>query len=180
MTEFFKGAKGSWIWLLLRLYVGYEFLEAGWHKISGATPFDASGFIKGGVAKIIPAATLTPEQLAKFKPITATWWGDFLNSFALPNIKLFNFMVPWGELLVGLALILGFATIFAATMGALMNFAFLMTGSTSSNPYLLVLQFFIILGGSYAGYLGVDYYFRPWFRSLLGGAVGKKDTRATA
>ncbi|HWI51137.1 MAG TPA: DoxX family membrane protein [Symbiobacteriaceae bacterium] len=167
--EFFKGAKGSWIWLVLRLYIGYEFLEAGWHKITGATPFDASGFIKGGVAKIIPASNLTPEQLAKFKPITAEWWGQFLNNFALPNAKLFSFMVQYGELLVGIALILGFASIFAASMAALMNFSFLMTGSTSSNPYLFALEFILVAGGgAYVGYLGVDYWFRPWFRSKLG------------
>ncbi len=181
MTDIIKGAKGSWIWLLLRLYVGYEFLEAGWHKITGATPFDASGYLKGAVAKIIPPANLTPEQLAKFKPITAAWWGDFLNNFAIPNVKVFNFMVPWGEVLVGLALMLGFATIFAATMGMLMNFAFLMSGSTSSNPYLLVLQFIIVaMGGAYAGYLGVDYYFRPWFRRLLGAAPAAGGKRASA
>lgn len=139
MLDFFKGAKGSWIWLVLRLYVGYQWIHGGWGKLTGDKAFDATGYLKGAAAKIIPASNLTPEQLAKFKPITATWWADFLNGFAIPNVKLFNVMIPWGELLVGLALILGFATIFAATMGALMNFAFLMSGSTSSNPYLFAL-----------------------------------------
>jgi thiosulfate dehydrogenase [quinone] large subunit len=165
--QYFKGAKGSWMWLVIRLYLGYQFVEAGWHKITGAAPFDAAGFIKGGIAKILPPAD--PAAAAKFKPITeAEWWGKFLQKVALPNIKLFNFMVQYGEILVGLALILGFATIFAATMGAIMNFSFLMTGSTSSNPYLFALEFIIVAaGGAYAGYLGVDYWFRPWFRSLL-------------
>ena len=180
MTDFFKGAKGSWMWLVIRLYLGYEFLEAGWHKITGATPFDASGFLKGGIAKIIPPTD--PAAAAKFKPITeAEWWGHFLQNFALPNVKLFNFMVPWGELLVGLALILGFATIFAATMGALMNWAFLMTGSTSSNPYLFALEFILVAaGGAYAGYLGVDYWFRPWFRNLLANLGGSGATAKNA
>lgn len=166
--DFFKGAKGSWIWLVIRLYLGWQWLSPGWKKLTGATPFDATGYLKGAAAKIIPAANLTPEQLSKFKPITATWWGDFLNSFAIPNAKLFNVMIPIGEVLVGLAIIVGFATIFAACMGALMNFAFLMSGSTSSNPYLFALSFILVAaGGAYAGYLGVDYWFRPWFRSLL-------------
>lgn len=174
--EYLKGAKASWLWVLIRVYVGYQFLNAGWGKITGEKAFDATGYLKGAAAKIVPAANLTPEQLAKFKPITATWWGDFLNGFAIPNVELFNFMIPWGELLVGLALIVGFATIFSASMGALMNFAFLMSGSTSSNPYLFALQFILVAaGGAYAGYLGVDYFFRPWFRKLLrldGATVG--------
>lgn len=167
--QYLKGVYGSWIWLLVRLYVGWQWIDAGWHKITGATPFDATGYLKGAAAKIIPAATLTPEQLAKFKPITATWWGDFLNGFAIPNAKLFNVLIPYGELLVGIGLIVGFATIFTATMAITMNFAFLMSGSTSSNPYLLVLAFILItLGGAHAGYLGVDYWVRPFLRSKLG------------
>ncbi|HWH68449.1 MAG TPA: DoxX family membrane protein [Candidatus Sulfotelmatobacter sp.] len=177
--EFLKGAKGSWIWLVFRLYLGYQWFEAGWHKFTGATPFDAAGFIKGGVAKIIPPATLTAEQLAKFKPITATWWGNFLNNFALPNVKLFNFMVMYGEILVGLALIVGFATLFACWMAIIMNFSFLMTGSTSSSPYLMVLAFMVVAwGGAYAGYLGVDYWFRPWLRSKLSGLFGNAPAAA--
>jgi thiosulfate dehydrogenase (quinone) large subunit len=170
--EYLKGAKGSWIWLLLRLYIGYEFMEAGWHKLTDPKGFDASGFIKGGIAKIVPP----PNAPATFKPITAEWWGSFLNSFALPNIKLFNFMIPIGEFLVGVALIVGFATLFAACMGALMNFAFLMSGSTSSNPYLFALEFILVAGGgAYAGYLGVDYWFRPLSRNFVAKLFGAKD-----
>ncbi|HYF79081.1 MAG TPA: DoxX family membrane protein [Symbiobacteriaceae bacterium] len=159
--EFFKGAKGSWIWLVIRLYLGYQWLNAGWHKVTGETPFSAAGMIKGAIAKAVPAS---PGA----KPVVQGWWANFLESFALPNISLFNFMVQYGEVLVGLALILGFATLFAATMGALMNFAFLMSGTVSTNPNLFALSFLIVaFGGAYAGYLGVDYWFRPWFRSKL-------------
>lgn len=163
--EFLKGAKGSWIWVIIRLYLGYQWLHGGWGKLTGAKPFDATGFLKGGVAKYF----LSADAIAKGgKPISAMWWGNFLNDFAIPNVKLFNFLIPVGELLVGLALIFGFATIFAACMGALMNFAFLMTGSTSSNPYLFALSFILVAAGAaHAGFLGVDYWFRPWFRKVL-------------
>jgi thiosulfate dehydrogenase [quinone] large subunit len=175
MTQYFKGAKGSWIWLVIRLYLGYQWFEAGWHKVTGG--FDATNFLKGGVAKIIPPANAP----ANFKPITAAWWGTFLQDFAIPNVKLFNFLIPVGELLVGLALILGFATIFAATMGALMNFAFLMTGSTSSNPYLFALSFILVAaGGPYAGYLGIDYYFRPIYRKFMAKLFGGQEATARA
>jgi len=179
MTEFFKGAKGSWIWLVLRLYVGYQWINAGWHKVSGETPFNATGYLKGAAAKIIPPTD--PAAAAKFKPITAEWWGDFLTGFAIPNAELFNFLIPWGEILVGLALIVGFATIFAAVMGMTMNFAFLMSGSTSSNPYLFALQVVLItLGGAYAGYVGVDYYFRPIYRNFMAKLFGGAEATAKA
>ncbi|MDF2627344.1 MAG: hypothetical protein K0R39_1175 [Symbiobacteriaceae bacterium] len=161
MTNFFTGAKGSWIWTVLRLYVGYQWLNAGWHKLTGDTPFSAAGMLKGAIAKAVPA---TPGA----KPVVQGWWANFLEGFALPNVELFNFLVVWGEILVGLALIIGFATIFAAVMGMVMNFAFMMSGTVSTNPNLFALQFIIVAaGGAYAGYLGVDYWFRPWFRSKL-------------
>jgi thiosulfate dehydrogenase (quinone) large subunit len=166
MTDFFKGTKGSWIWLVLRLYVGYQWLTAGWGKLTGDKAFSAAGMLKGAIAKAVPA---TPGA----KPVVQAWWANFLEGFALPNVELFNFMVMWGEILVGLALIVGFATIFAAVMGAIMNFAFLMSGTVSTNPNLFALQFIIVAaGGAYAGYLGVDYWFRPWFRGQLANLFG--------
>ncbi len=159
MTNFFQSPKSSWIWLVIRLYVGYQWMVAGWHKIVDG--FDATGFLKGAIAKSIPAAEGA-------KPVVQPWWGSFLEGFALPNVGLFNFLIPWGEFLVGLALIFGFATIFAATMGMVMNFAFLLSGTISSNPNYLILQFILVsLGGAYAGYLGIDYYFRPIYRKAL-------------
>lgn len=171
MMDFFKGTKGSWIWVIIRLYLGYQWLEAGWHKVAGDKPFDATGFLKGAVAKAVSTNGV--------KPVVQAWWADFLNNFAIPNVKLFNFLIPWGEVLVGLALILGFATIFAAVMGMVMNFAFLFSGTISSNPNLLVLEFILVaLGGAYAGYIGVDYWFRPLFRKYLAKVFGGQGAAA--
>jgi len=172
MTEFFKGAKGSWIWLVIRLYVGYQWINAGFHKLTDG--FDASGFMKGAIAKSVPAS---PGA----KPAVQAWWGSFLESFALPNIELFNFLVPWGEFLVGLALILGFASIFAAVMGMTMNMAFLLSGTVSTNANLLALQFILVaLGGAYLGYIGVDYWFRPAYRKFVAKLTGGEGATAKA
>ncbi|MFS8639452.1 MAG: DoxX family protein [Symbiobacteriaceae bacterium] len=172
MLEYFKGPKGSWIWLIIRLYLGYQWLTAGWHKIVDG--FDATGFLQGAIAKAVPASEGA-------KPVVQGWWAAFLKGFALPNVGLFNFLVPWGEFLVGLALIVGFATIFAAVMGMVMNFAFLLSGTISSNPNYLILEFILVaLGGAYAGYLGVDYWFRPIWRKFLARIFGGAEATAKA
>lgn len=172
MLEYFKGAKGSWIWLVIRLYVGYQWMTAGWHKLVDG--FDASGFLKGAIAKSIPASEGA-------KPVVQGWWAAFLENFALPNVGLFNFLVPVGEFLVGLALIVGFATIFAAVMGMVMNFAFILSGTISTNPNLLILEFILVaLGGAYAGYIGVDYWFRPMYRKFLARITGEEAAAAKA
>jgi thiosulfate dehydrogenase [quinone] large subunit len=157
MRDFFSSRNAPWIWLALRLYVGYEFVTAGWEKITGPNPFDATGFLNNAIKMSTGA-----------HPAVQPWFASFVRSFALPNVGLFNFLVKYGEVLVGLALILGFATIFAAAMAMLMNFSFMFAGSTSTNPQMVLLAGTIIFaGGAYAGHLGVDYFFRPLYRNFM-------------
>lgn len=131
---------------VLRLYLGYSWLTAGWGKLTGGG-FDATGFLKGAIA------SSTGEH-----PAVQSWWVDFLTSFALPNIDLFNFLVPIGEFAVGLGLILGCFTKTAMFFGLVMNFAFLFSGTTSTNPQLVLLGIFIIIAGTNAGRIGLDTY----------------------
>lgn len=137
--------------LVLRLYLGWQWLTAGWHKVVDG--FDASGFLKGAVAKA------TGEN-----PTVASWWGSFLEHIALPNSDLFSFLVAWGELLVGLGLILGCLTTAAVFFGMVMNFAFLFSGTVSSNALMVLISIFIIVAGFNAGKLGLDYYVIPALR----------------
>src|SRR2546428_7601874 len=93
--------------LVLILYLGWQWLTAGWHKLTGG--FDATGFMKGAIAK--PIADKATNEL-----IYPTYTG-FLEHFALPHIKLFNLLIPIGEFCVGLGLILGALTLTAAFFG---------------------------------------------------------------
>jgi thiosulfate dehydrogenase (quinone) large subunit len=143
----------SIIMMLFRLYLGYAWITAGWHKIVDG--FDASGFLKGALAKA------TGEH-----PAVQGWWAAFIEHFALPNVGLFNVLVPWGEFLVGIALILGIFTTFAALMGAVMNFAFMFSGTTSTNPQMVLLTVFILVAGANAGRYGLDHWVLPYIRQF--------------
>ncbi|QYR21242.1 DoxX family protein [Paenibacillus sp. sptzw28] len=138
---------------VLRLYVGWKFISAGWGKLTNDKPFDASGFMKGAIAKADGE-----------KPVVQQWYGDFLQGFTLPNVDVFNFLVPWGEFLVGLTLITGTLTMFSAFMGIFMNFNFLFAGAISLNPNLILIQFFLLAAGMNAGRFGGDYWIIPWVR----------------
>lgn len=147
----------SFLLLLVRLYLGWKWVNAGWHKLTGG--FDASGFLKNAIAKpVLDSATK--------KPLYPNF-VNFLNDFALPNAKLFNILIPWGEFLVGLGLILGTLTATAAFFGVLMNFMFMFAGTVSSNPWLILLGFIVILGSANAGRLGGDYFVLPFLRRLF-------------
>ncbi|MBA2875115.1 DoxX family protein [Thermaerobacillus caldiproteolyticus] len=138
---------------IFRLYLGYAWLTAGWHKITEG--FDATGFLKGALA-----------QASGEHPAVQGWWASFIENVALPNVRLFNVLVPWGETLVGIALILGIFTTFAALMGAVMNFAFMFSGTTSTNPQMILLTVFILVAGANAGKFGFDRWIIPYIRKF--------------
>ncbi|WP_276357094.1 DoxX family protein [Cohnella caldifontis] len=136
---------------LLRLYVGWEWMHHGWDKLTGG--FDAGGFLKNAVAHPV---TDKATQAALFPNYTY-----FIERFALPNVKLINFLIPLGEFLIGVGLIVGGLTLTAAVFGMTLNVLVLVAGTVSTNPWLLVLGVAIFTAGANAGRFGLDGYAMP-------------------
>lgn len=141
-------------WTILRIWLGLQWVEAGWHKITDG--FDAGGFMQGAIAKA-----------AGDHPAVQPWYANFLENIAAPNAEIFSFLVAWGELLVGIGLILGAATIPALIAGAFMNLNFLLAGTTSTNPILYTAAFVLLFTGSGAYYWGVDRLAIPYIKNYL-------------
>lgn len=158
ITKWMRESKiAAGLMVLIRIMLGLQWIEAGWHKLTGG--FDASGFLKNAVAKpVLESAT---------KELVYPNFVSFLQNFALPNAKLFNVIIPIGEFLVGLGLILGTLTTAAAFFGVLMNFMFMFSGTVSSNPWCLLLGGLILLSSSNAGRFGGDYFVLPYLRKLF-------------
>ncbi len=143
-----------WLLTVLRFYVGFQWIHGGWGKLTGG--FDATGFLTNAIS-----------MSTGDKPVVKAAWAGFLQHFALPNVELFNILVPIGEFLVGLGLILGTFTTIAALMGMVMNFAFLFSGTISTNPYLILLEIFIVVAGANAGRIGLDRWVMPYLKATL-------------
>ncbi|GKU80328.1 DoxX family protein [Paenibacillus sp. L3-i20] len=156
----------AWIITIVRVLLGYQWLTSGWGKLTGDTAFDASGFIKNALSNPI-ADRATGDMLYPT-------YVAFLEHIALANIKVINILIPWGEFLVGIGLIVGALTLTAAFFGILMNFTFMFSGSLSLNPYLLLLGFLILLAGNNAGRFGADRYLLPWLKSTVAQRFGKQ------
>ena len=103
--------------LALRLVTGWAFLFAGLQKVLAAEPFTAYGFLAFGTAGTAEGAA----EGAIVNPTNA-FWVDLANNPQL--LEIFNFLVPFGQIAIGAALILGLATRFAAVMGFLMMAGF--------------------------------------------------------
>ncbi|MED1439413.1 DoxX family membrane protein [Aeribacillus composti] len=148
--EWLKGPKMAVVWAALRIWLGYQWFVAGVEKLGG---FDATGFLKGAIAKA------TGEH-----PAVQGWYAAFLENFALPNVELFNFIIPIGEVLVGIGLILGLFTTPALIAGAFMNLNFMLAGTTSTNPIMYTEAIILMAVGAAAYYWGADRFILPYFR----------------
>jgi thiosulfate dehydrogenase [quinone] large subunit len=163
----FADTKLAPLWLIVRLYVGWAWLEAGWGKVTSPAWVgpDAgkalTGFITGAIAKT-----------AGEHPDVAGWYATYLKEVVLPNVNFFSHLVAYGEILVGLGLIFGLFTGIAAFFGAFMNMSFLFSGAVSINPILFLLQLLLVLAWRVAGFFGLDRYVlpllgTPWFPGKL-------------
>ena len=100
----------------LRITLGLGFLWAGLEKVfqfAGTGAFNAAGFLTHATGGAIPGSAAT----AIVNPTHAFWVSLGTNAGAVSAI---NVLVQGGEIAIGLALILGLATRFAAISGVLM------------------------------------------------------------
>jgi len=149
-----------WVWLLVRLYIGYDFVTAGWHKVTTAAWMNGSG---AGILGFWTGALGTTPAGAPV--ITFDWYRMFIQFLVDSNSAgWFSYIIVFGELAVGIGLILGAFTGLAAAGGLLMNMAFLLAGTTSTNPILVIMGVLLILAWKNAGYIGLD----RWLLPLLG------------
>ncbi|MBM7660325.1 thiosulfate dehydrogenase [quinone] large subunit [Bacillus mesophilus] len=156
VVNFIRNNKMSaYLLTILRMYLGYTWMVAGWGKITGEG-FDATGYLKGAIANPVAG----PDG------VVYGWYVTFLETVALPNVSLFNFLVAWGELLVGLGLILGCFTTAAAFFGVLMNFAFMLAGTVSHNPTDILMGIIIMVAGYNAGRYGLDRWVIPMIKKI--------------
>ena len=154
----FSDTRMAWLWLIVRVYAGWIWLAAGWEKINNPAWVGeeagtaVSGFLNGALAKMVGE-----------HPDVSQWYAWFINNFAMDNATIFSYVVAYGEVAVGLGLIVGFLTGIAAFFGVLMNFNFLFAGTVSINPQLIILGILIMLAWRTAGWWGLD----RWLLRLL-------------
>ncbi|GAC1566638.1 MAG: DoxX family membrane protein [Ktedonobacteraceae bacterium] len=179
----FADTRMAWLWLIVRLSVGWQWLVAGIEKLTGYSidigslgthtgnswiftshPGAAlSGFLKGAIAQTTGA-----------HPAVQGWYGSFLQHLALPSAPFLSYVVTFGELLVGLGLIFGILTGIAAFFGMFMNMNFLLAGATSINPIIGGLALFLMLAWRIAGYYGGDRYLLPLLGTPWTGTLARQ------
>ena len=152
----FQSKKVTHLWpmTMLRVYTGIFFLYYGFGKLR------RDDFAEG-MAEFINGQL--ENSYGFFRP--------FLESVVLPNPNLFGFLISWGEFLIGGALIIGFATRYAAVAGGVMVTAFWFTKGIgpldAQNHDFVWLVIFVVLAAVHAGRLhSIDQRLADRFRFL--------------
>ena len=157
---------------LLRIGVGIIFLWAGLAKVFGPEPFDAGGFLQFATGGTLGwPFVAAPVEGEIYNPTNGIWVGLAGNQTAMTVI---NVLVPWGQIGIGIGLILGLLTRFSAAMGTLMMLLFFVAAWDFEfgivNQHLTYALVTFVLGylgtGNFYGLDGVlaERVGRGWFR----------------
>ncbi|MDG5777883.1 DoxX family protein [Haloarculaceae archaeon H-GB1-1] len=136
----------AWFVLALRLMMGYAFLHAGYGKLAAAEPFGAAGYLMNAVPEASPLYGVFQWMG------TTPWVVEFL-----------NVAVPWGELLIGLGLLVGALTRLAAFWGAFMMLMFYFSNWDVAHGFIngdfaYMLVFLAVAAFGAGRILGLDAY----------------------
>jgi thiosulfate dehydrogenase [quinone] large subunit len=164
----FGDTRMAWLWLPLRLYLGWSWLNFGWHKLNDPRWMETGDYLRGFWEK----AVQVPPAPAR-APIAFDWYRDIIAFLLNGGHQVwFAKMIVFGELAIGLALIVGAFTGIAAFFGVFMNWNFVMAGTASANGLMFAIATWLVLAWKTAGWIGVDRWLlpllgTPWARGLL-------------
>src|SRR5262245_46992604 len=152
----FSNTRAGLLWLPIRIFVGFAWLEAGWHKLTDPAWTNGGDALLGYWQR----ALTTPE--GGRPPITFEWHRTFIQ-FLVDNHAQgwFAWLITFGEIAVAVALLTGTLVGVAAFFGGMMNMSFLLAGSASTNPVMFTFAIGLILAWRVAGYYGIDRYLLP-------------------
>lgn len=179
----FGSTRSAWIWLVARLWLGWEWLQAGWGKVfggnltwrvweSGEDAFSVTGDANIGWVRSAEGVGVG-DAVAGFASgaiegaegphpdVAYSWYVTFLEWIRDTAHPVFGPAVAIGEVVIGLLLILGAFTGIAAFLGAVLNFSFVFAGSAGVNPAMILVSGFLILAWRNAGWYGLDRHLLP-------------------
>lgn len=159
----FNDVRMSVIWLIARVWLGYQWISSAQGKITNPGWTETGEALKG----YWTSAVAIPET---GRPaISFGWYRDFLQAMLdAEAYTWFAKLVAYGEVIVGVALIIGAFVGIAAFFGAFMNFNFMLAGSASTNPVLFVVALGLVFAWKIAGFIGADYFLLNWLGTPWG------------
>ncbi|MBC1400214.1 DoxX family protein [Listeria booriae] len=123
---------------LLRIGLGISWFHEGLFKLQAK--FDISGLVPSVVNNVD----------------SPMWYKTFMEHVVGSNVAVFNVLIPWGELLVGLGLIIGILTVPALIAGIFMGINYWLADMIYIYPVQLAVGFILVLMHKQASYFGIS------------------------
>jgi len=160
----FRSHAAGVLWLIVRIWLGYQWINAGYQKIWGS---ERAAFWYGNGAGVKGFATAGVAGSASGKGgASYGWWAGFLHNFVIPNASWIAKCISVAEILIGVAILLGFLTGAAAAAGLSLNVIYMFSGSAGVNPMYAILSVLLVLAWRNAGWFGLDRAVLPAWRRL--------------
>jgi thiosulfate dehydrogenase (quinone) large subunit len=158
----FRSRQASILWLIVRLWLGWQWASAGWGKLTAAGYGNWFTHAKGLQGFIAGADSSYAHRAQAFghPQVTYGWYVDILNAVN-DHAQLFSRVVTLSELAVGVGLLLGCLTGIAAAGGVALNIMYITGGSAGPNGIFILLGVLLVAAWRVAGYLGADYLLLP-------------------
>jgi thiosulfate dehydrogenase [quinone] large subunit len=137
---------------ILRVFVGYHFLNSAWNKLFRDV------FLHGHAlsARLLGPVANDPSALHR----------AFIEGFVLQHAAFFSYFIPLGEVAIGISLVLGCLVRVSASFGAFLNLNILFAIATGAqvglNRIFIVLNLIFVFSSAGRA-LGLDAILRKWF-----------------
>jgi thiosulfate dehydrogenase (quinone) large subunit len=153
----FEDTRFAAVWTVIRVLLGWQWLQSGWGKVGNPAWVESGVALRG----FWENAARIPEE---GRPVIAfDWYRGFIQGMLdAEAYTWFAKLIAYGEVLIGIALIIGAFVGIAAAFGAFMNWNFIMAGTASSNALLALAAILLILAWKTAGYYGLDRWLLPY------------------
>ncbi len=165
----FNDKRVSILWLFVRVWLGWQWISSGLEKLENPGWMQTGEALKGFWTR----AVQVPAEGRP--PIAYDWYRSLIQSMLDSGAYVwFAKMVVVGELILGIALIVGLFVGVTAFLAGFMNWNFIMAGSASVNGVFFGLAVLLVLAWKIAGYLGLDYFLLPRLAELWTPAKAKE------
>jgi thiosulfate dehydrogenase [quinone] large subunit len=146
----------AWGWLVVRVYLGWDWLLDGWAKLQSPT------WMSGAQLREV---WLRSTETGSVAGSTHGWYRTVLQFLLDRGSEAWlGKTIAVSETLLGIAMILGLLTAMAAVSGSLLGVNAAVVGAGLANPLTVGLAFMLVLSWKTAGWIGFD----RWLLPLLG------------
>ncbi|MFC3745117.1 DoxX family membrane protein [Paenibacillus sp. GCM10012306] len=128
----------GWVFSATRVLVGWMWFKSGYDKLSG-------GFGVEGLVPVIAANRDTPE-----------WYKAFFSHVVSPLAPAFDVIIPIGEILIGIGLILGLLIVPALVMSVFVNANYILADMIFTYPTDILVATILLTGKRFTMYVSVE------------------------